>query len=183
VRYSGERAKTDGKQTKNLPRDVERDDAASPTALTESILITATIDAKQKRDVMTANIPNAFVQTNVDKKNQVKGEHIIMINYYEDTRTSCGYVNRNCTQSLRRILWTYEGKTKVLYVKMLKAIYGMPQSSLLYYKKFHKDIESVGFEVNPYNPCVAKRIVNGHGNQHTVSSHIDNLKSVMLTAK
>ena len=53
---------------------MERDDAASPTAMTESILITATIDAKQKHDVMTANIPNAFVQTNVDKKNQVKGE-------------------------------------------------------------------------------------------------------------
>jgi hypothetical protein len=30
----------------------------------------------------------------------------------------------------------YEGKTKVLYVKMLMAIYGMLQSSLLYYKKF-----------------------------------------------
>jgi hypothetical protein len=27
---------------------------------------------------MTTNILNAFVQTNVDKKNQVKGEHIIM---------------------------------------------------------------------------------------------------------
>jgi hypothetical protein len=49
----------------------------------------------------------------------------------------------------------YEGKDKVLYVKMLKAIYGMLQSSLLYYKKFRKDIESIGFEVNPYDPCVA----------------------------
>jgi hypothetical protein len=57
---------------------MERDDAASPTAMTESILITATIDAKQKRDVMTADIPNAFVQTDVDEKNQVKGDRIIM---------------------------------------------------------------------------------------------------------
>jgi hypothetical protein len=53
---------------------MECNDATSPTAMMELILITATIDAKQKRDVMTANIPNAFVQTNVDKKNQVKGE-------------------------------------------------------------------------------------------------------------
>ncbi len=70
---------------------------------------------------------------------------------------------------------TYEGKMKVLYIKMLKAIYGMLQSSLLYYKKFHKDIESIGFEVNPYDPCVANRIVNGK--QHTVSWHVDDLKS------
>jgi hypothetical protein len=45
--------------------------------------------------------------------------------------------------------WTYEGKMKVLYIKMLKAIYGMLQSSLLYYKKLFKDIESIGFKVNP----------------------------------
>ena len=57
---------------------MERDEAASPTAMTESILITATIDAKQNRDVMTADIPNAFVQTDVNEKNQVKGECIIM---------------------------------------------------------------------------------------------------------
>jgi hypothetical protein len=59
---------------------MERDDAASPTAMTESILANHrhTIDAKQKYDVMTADIPNAFVQTDVDEKNQVKGEHIIM---------------------------------------------------------------------------------------------------------
>jgi hypothetical protein len=32
----------------------------------------------------------------------------------------------------------YEGKNKVLYVKMLRTIYGMLQSSLLYYKKVLK---------------------------------------------
>ena len=43
--------------------------AASPTALTESHLITAVIDAKQGRDVMTADIPNAFVHTDMINKN------------------------------------------------------------------------------------------------------------------
>jgi hypothetical protein len=51
----------------------------------------------------------------------------------------------------------------------------MLQSSLLYYKKFWKDIESIGFEVNPSDPCIANRIIKGK--QHTVSWHIDNLKS------
>jgi hypothetical protein len=69
----------------------------------------------------------------------------------------------------------YEGKDKVLYIKMLRAIYGMLQSSLLYYKKFQKDIESIGFEVNPYDPCVANRIIKGK--QHTVSWHVNDLKS------
>jgi hypothetical protein len=155
---------------------MERDDAASPTAMTESILITATINAKQKRDVMTTDIPNAFVQTDVDEKNQVKGEHIIM------------KIRRPLVDMLLEIATevyegysTYKGKTKVLYVKMLKAIYGMLQSSLLYYKKFFSDIDSIGFEVNPYDPCVANHIVNGK--QHTVSWHVDDLKSSHVNNK
>ena len=38
-----------------------REQSASPTVMTESIMITLVIDAKQKRDVMTCDIPNAFV--------------------------------------------------------------------------------------------------------------------------
>ena len=37
-----------------------------------------------------------------------------------------------------------------MYVQMLKALYGMLVSSILYYKKFRKDKESIGFEVSPY---------------------------------
>jgi hypothetical protein len=44
---------------------MEREETASPTAQVESIILTATIKAKENRDVMTADIPNAFVQTDV----------------------------------------------------------------------------------------------------------------------
>ena len=37
-----------------------RDDSASPTAHLESILLTAAVDAKEGRDVMSADAPNAF---------------------------------------------------------------------------------------------------------------------------
>ncbi len=40
-------------------------------------------------------------------------------------------------------------------------------SSLLYYKEFKEDIESIGFKFNPYDPCVTMRIVNRK--QYTVS--------------
>jgi hypothetical protein len=51
---------------------IAREEASSPTAASEAIIITGVIDAKQKRDVMTLDIPNAFVQTEIsldgDKK-------------------------------------------------------------------------------------------------------------------
>ena len=46
-------------------------------------------------------------------------------------------------------------------------------ASLLYYTKFWKDIKSMGFEVNPYDTCVANIIINGK--QHTVACHLDDL--------
>ena len=39
-----------------------REEAASPTVGIDSVLITATIDAKQGRDVMVVDMPNAFAQ-------------------------------------------------------------------------------------------------------------------------
>jgi hypothetical protein len=68
-----------------------------------------------------------------------------------------------------------------LYVMMKKALYGMLQSSLLYYKKFQKDLKEIGFIVNPYDPCVANRMVKGK--QHTVTWHVDNLKCSHVDSK
>jgi hypothetical protein len=39
-----------------------REDVASPIAITESVLLTAAIDAMEQWDVMTSDIPNAFIQ-------------------------------------------------------------------------------------------------------------------------
>ena len=39
----------------------------------------------------------------------------------------------------------FENGKKILYIVVLKAIYGMLQSSLLFYRKLRKDLESIGF--------------------------------------
>jgi hypothetical protein len=62
----------------------------------------------------------------------------------------------------------------ILYVKMQKAIYGLLRSALLFYKKLLSNLESTGFKLNPYDPCVANKTVNG--TQMTVCWHVDNLK-------
>jgi hypothetical protein len=45
-------------------------------------------------------------------------------------------------------------------------------ASLLFYRKFTKSLHSIGFETNPFNPCVANRIVNGK--QQTILYHVNN---------
>ena len=69
----------------------------------------------------------------------------------------------------------YEKGKKVLYVRMLKVLYGMMVSSLLYYKKVRMDIEEIVFRVNPYNICVAHRMIKDK--QQTLCWHVDGVKS------
>ena len=48
----------------NGTRDwLSKDDTASPTASLEGIMNTCVIDAYEGRDVMSADVPNAFIQT------------------------------------------------------------------------------------------------------------------------
>jgi hypothetical protein len=44
---------------------INREDTASPTATTEATLLTGVIDAKEKCDIMSADITNSFVQTEI----------------------------------------------------------------------------------------------------------------------
>ena len=60
-----------GKPTRDW---LSREDTSSPTALQEGIFMTATVDAKEERDVMSTDLPNAFIQAEVpkDKKKKAK---------------------------------------------------------------------------------------------------------------
>ena len=50
---------------------IDKTDATSPTAALYSVLITSTIDAKEVRDVAIIDIPNAFVTTRIEDKNDI----------------------------------------------------------------------------------------------------------------
>jgi len=63
-----------GKPTRNF---INKDDSASPAAANESINITCCIDAHESRDIMSADIPNAFVQTKLPSKDK-NGKKVTM---------------------------------------------------------------------------------------------------------
>ncbi len=71
----------------------------------------------------------------------------------------------------RKYITTNAKGKPVQYVQLKKAVYGMIKSALLFYQKWVTDLTSLGFTINPYNPCVANKIVDGH--QLTVCQHVD----------
>ena len=69
----------------------------------------------------------------------------------------------------------YESKDQApLHVKTNKALYGLLQSMLVFYKKLVKDLEWYGFKLNSYNLCMTNATINGH--QMTMTWHVNELK-------
>ena len=158
---------------------LSREESASPTAVTESIILTAFIDAYKQRDVMTADVPNAFIQAELPRGTENDKNN-------KDTKDNNNRVMMKITGVLVDMLVQldpnayskhviYNNGKKTLYVWVLRALYGMLTSSLLWYKKFRKDLENYGFVFNPYDPCVASR--KEKGQQHTIRFHVDDIMS------
>ena len=82
------------------------------------------------------------------------------------------------------IYWDYmvtEGSHKVLYVHISQAICGMLVSAIIFYCKLTKELLSYSFELNPYDPCVANKMVKSE--QITVRWHMKDIKSSHIDPK
>jgi hypothetical protein len=148
---------------------LSREDSASPTAALKSIMLTAVIDAHEERDVMTYDIPNAFMQALKPEVND-RDERVTM----KITGVLVDMLVKLNPEVYGPYV-VYEKNRKVLYVQVMRAIYGILEAAILWYKKFRGELEQKGFKFNPYDPCVANRTEKG--SQHTLLFHVDDLKS------
>jgi hypothetical protein len=114
---------------------------------------------------MTADIPNAFIQAELPEPEEGTDRVIMKITgVLVDLLVGM-------SPEIHGSYVVFEKGHKVLYLRVLRALYGMLSAALRWYEKFRKDLEGIGFKFNPYDPCVANRIVKGK--QHTVRYHVD----------
>ena len=52
-------------------------------------------------------------------------------------------------------------RVKCLYVKVLRALYGCLESAFLWYQLYSETLKKLGFEINPYDRCVANKVIDG----------------------
>jgi hypothetical protein len=67
-----------------------------------------------------------------------------------------------------------ENGKDVIYVILTKALYGALQAALLFWRNLSGTLKKWGFEINPYDLCVANKTIDGK--QCTVIWHVDDLK-------
>jgi hypothetical protein len=120
------------------------------------------IDAKERRHVMTCDVPGAFMQVDVDEVVHVKLEGPL-----------AELLTKVDPKLYSKFLTKEKGKT-VMYVQLQKALYGTLSAAMLFWKDLSGHLRSEGFKPNPYDSCVMNKMVNGK--QCTVLWHVDDLK-------
>jgi hypothetical protein len=133
---------------------------SSPTVSIEALFLSCSIDAEEKRDVATLDIEGAYLAA--DMTNDVFVE-----------------ISEEITSILTTMFPTvYQDFVEVngkLYVKLDKALYGCIESALLFYNHLHDSlVNRMGFTVNPYDPCVFNKVIDGK--QCTITTYVDDLK-------
>ena len=66
-------------------------------------------------------------------------------------------------------------------MQLMKALYGCINSALLWYKPFTGELMEMGFKLNPYDKCVASKMIDGK--QCTIAWWVDDNCLTHLSAK
>merc|ERR1712232_698096 len=141
----------------------EKEDATSPTVSIKSVILTSIIDAKEHRDIAVADIPGAFLHAKMD-------DYVIMV--------FCGamveWMLEISYETYKPFVHIAKTGQMLLYVQLLRALYGCLKSSRLFWQKLTNDLKQMDFEVNPYDTRMANKIIDG--SQMTIIWYVDDLK-------
>ena len=158
----------DGSKQRQYLREDES--VSSPTVSLEGLFATLVIDAYEGRDVATFDIPGAYLHALMPKDKQVllklKGQFVDIM---------CE-INGEYKKHVR-----YEKGQKTLYLLTLRAIYGCIESALLWYSLYKETLEGEGYELNPYDFCIANRVIDRK--QSTVAWYVDDNKASHVDPK
>ena len=138
-----------------------KEETASPTVSQDAFLLKRIIDAIEGRDVAVTDIKGAYLNAKMK-------EEVLMKITGKEVKLFC-----ELDPSLEQFV-TKEKNKDVLYVQLDRALCGCVQSALLWYELYSTTLKEMGFELNPYDLCVANANINGK--QCTVCWYVDDNK-------
>ena len=152
------RTVADGSVQKNL---YSKEETSSATLSTDALMMSVMIDACEHRDVAIADVAGAYLHATLPDFTLLKVEG-------ESVDIMC-----KVNEVYEKFVAIENGK-RVLYLQLLKALYGCVKSALLWYELFAGLLTDMGFKLNPYDMCVANKEINGK--QCTITWFVDDNK-------
>ena len=139
-----------------------KEETSSPTVSIEGMILTCMVDAREGRHVATCDIGGAFMHADIDETIHIKLDGELAMLLIKVDETYAQYL-------------TYENGIPVIYCELSKALYGTLQAAKLFWENLTDFLcKDLGFTLNPYDSCVANKIINGK--QCTIAWHVDDLK-------
>jgi hypothetical protein len=127
---------------------------APTTKVNEPCKLSCIIDTNEWPAVATAHIPGAFIHMKLEGP---LAKLLIRVDLKPYDKYSV----------------IKKGKP-VLYVQLMKSLYGTLQAALVFWQDLSSHLEKWGFKLNPYKWCVPNKMVNDK--QCTILWHVDDLK-------
>ena len=150
----------------------EDDTVAAPTQTLYGFLTTCMMDAEEKTKVITFDVTGAFFQPEIPRMKNIKEgeEGTIIMKIVGDV-----FVDIMCeiNPTYKDYVLIHKGR-KILYVEVLRSIYGCIEAALLWYNYYRAMLEDLGFEINPYDRCIANQVMDGK--QCTLTWYVDDNK-------
>ena len=136
---------------------------ATPPVYNEGVIITSAINANEGRDIDTVDIHGQYLHnyTNYHMINIFKGcltKLMVMVD----------------SKLYRKYITYYRKGGPLLYTKIIKALYGILISVILFYLNIIEDLQIYGLEFNRYDIYILNKII--YEPQMTVPWHVDDLK-------
>ena len=128
---------------------ITKEESTSPTISTKAVFLTAIINAWENRKVAVLDVPGAFVQVEMDE--------LVHVRFCGDMVDKLLEINHDLYSSYV----TKEKGEKVMYVELLKALYGTLWAARLFWGKLQaKLVNDWDFVPNRYDSCVVNKKVN-----------------------
>ena len=142
--------------------DYEKIETSSKALTLEAFISTLAIDAFEGRDIAIADVAGAFLKADQPD--------FVMIKLKGPAVKALLHANEE--KYLKYVI--LEKGVRVMYLELLKAMYGTLTAPILWYKLFAATLLELGFTINEYDACVANKMVRG--NQLTICWYVDDLK-------
>jgi len=153
------RTVADGRKQRS---EFNKEDTSSPAMSLEAFIVTLVVDAMEDRDVAITDVAGAFLKAEMP-------DYVIIRLHGSSLKA---ILRANKTKYEKYIV--IENGREVLYVRLLKAMYGTLKAALLWYQLLSETLIKEGFKINPYDPCVANKDICG--SQFTICWYVDDLK-------
>ena len=122
---------------------ITKEYASSLTISLEDSFTSLIIDSHEGRDVVIFDVPGAYLNADIPE------DKSILLNIEGEFVDIMCEVNPKHKKDIR-----VENRVKVLYLRLLKSLYGCMESALMCYDIYSKTLKPQGFLINQYYRCI-----------------------------